>query len=83
MEITLVIFYYIYLALVGVFLIFTLFHLYHLFRFGFLTFGTIFFAVMFIGVTIAIFFFSWQALQGIDWSEPLRLPGSDVSNNYF
>jgi len=72
MEITLVIFYYVYLALVGVFLIFVFFHLYHLFRFGFITFGTIFFAIVFIGVTIAILFFSWQALREIDWSEPIR-----------
>lgn len=81
MEITLAIFYYIYLALVGVFIIFALFHLYYLLRFGFMAFGTVFFAIVFVIITIAILYFSYQALMTIDWSEPLQI--LEVNNNYF
>lgn len=80
MEITLALFYYLYLALVGVFLIFAFFELYHLFRFGFLTFGTVFFAVIFIIVSGLILFLSWQALPGIDWNEPINF--FETTNNF-
>ena len=72
MEITLTLFFCLYLALVGVFLIFAFFILYHLFKFGFRGIGTIFLIIAFIAGAGLILFFSWQALADIDWSEPLN-----------
>lgn len=72
MEITLALFFYLYLALVGVFLLFAFFVLYHLIKFGFRGAGVFFLIMAFIIGAGLILFFSWQALAVIDWTEPLN-----------
>ncbi len=83
MEITLALFYYFYLALVGVFLVFAFFELYHLLKFGFWGFGAVFLIIAFIIGAGLILFFSWQALTTIDWTEPLNFFSFDDNFNNF
>lgn len=64
---------YIYLALVGVFIIMALFSLYHLIRFGFITPALITIIIMFIAVTLAIGGASWLYLHNIDWDTTIQL----------
>lgn len=80
MEITLTLFFYLYLVIVGGFLIFAFFELYHLFKFGFLTFGAIILAIIFVAVTGLILFFSWQTIQTVDWSEQFNF--FEINNNF-
>ncbi|MFH0951569.1 MAG: hypothetical protein V1838_00035 [Patescibacteria group bacterium] len=73
MEIPLVILLYIFLALVGLFVVFSFFDLYHVIRFGFLNGATITAAFIFIAGAAMILFISYQQLQPIDWSETILI----------
>lgn len=71
MALTISIFYYCYLALLGLFLLFSFFNYYHLIKFGFASWGN--WAVMFFYafITLAILSITWNYLQQIDWQTPL------------
>ena len=67
------IFYFIYLAFVGVFLLFTLFNVYHLVRFGFLSIANISIIVFYIGISIMMLLVSWYYIGQIDWQQVIPI----------
>lgn len=67
------IFYFIYLAFVGVFLLFTLFNVYHLVRFGFLSIANISIIVFYIGMSIMMLLVSWYYIGQIDWQQVIPI----------
>lgn len=73
MEISLAIFYYIYLVLVLVFLLFTFFNIYHLVRFGYLTLGNVVMIGFYTAVSIAILLISWGYISQFDWQQTIQL----------
>jgi len=73
MEIPLVILLYIYLAIVGLFVLFSFFDLYHMIRFGFLNGTTITTTFVFLAAAALILFISYQQLNPIDWSETISI----------
>lgn len=54
----------------ALFVIFSFFNLYHLIRFGFITFGSALFFLIYLGASAIILMVTWSSLQGIDWSMP-------------
>ena len=80
MVITLSIFYYLYLAVVAVFILYSLFNIYHLLVFGFTSFINILIIALYVAVAIILINFSLNQLAAVDWSRPLI----DFSaNNYL
>ena len=71
MTITLAIFYYLFIAIVFIFILYTLFNFYHLLRFGFFSFTNI--AVMFAYLVISgsLLVLSFSLLSTFDWGLPL------------
>jgi hypothetical protein len=69
MDVSISIFYYIYLVFVGFFLFFTFFNAYHLVRFGFLSLGNITVIIFYIVVTALILSISWGYISQIDWQQ--------------
>ena len=73
MIISLSIFYYIYLSLVGVFIIFSFFNLYHLWRFGYMGAGNIFVITCYLALSGMILVLSFFYIFQINWQEGLDL----------
>lgn len=73
-SVTLVIFYYAYLVLVGIYLIVGFFCVYHLVRFGFLSAANISIILIFVLVSVWLVGYSLTILSGFDWSLPLIDP---------
>lgn len=73
MGIPLYIFYFIYLALVAVFLLFTFFNAYHLVKFGLPTLINIFILIFFLAVSLAIIYVSWEYISLINWQQMIYL----------
>ena len=71
MEFTLAIFYYLYLLLIGLFLLFSFFNYYHLIKFGFWSWGNWGVMIFYALVAVAIFLISWSYFAKIDWQTPL------------
>ncbi|MFA6428540.1 MAG: hypothetical protein WCW02_03290 [Candidatus Buchananbacteria bacterium] len=71
MEITLIIFYYVYLILLGLFILFSFFNYYHLIRFGFWSWGNLGVMMFYAFITVAILIVTWSYLTKIDWQTPL------------
>jgi len=77
MAITLEIFYYAYLVMVGIFFVFSFVIIYHLLRFGHFNIFSILFVCVYILVTLAILGFSWQSISKINWEEPIQITASN------
>lgn len=75
MGIPLYIFYFIYLALVVVFLFFAYFNVYHLVRYGLPTVINLIIITFFLLVSCAIIFISWEYTRRINWQQiiPINL----------
>lgn len=73
MEITLAIFYYAYLVMVGMFFIFSFFIIYHLIRFGYFGLGSLVMVGVYIFVSLMILAISWQYISEIDWQQPIEI----------
>ncbi len=73
MEISLSIFYYIYMLAVAVFMVYSLFNIYHLLRFGFLTAGTIAIIVIYLLGAFVILSTSFSVINTIDWTQTWEL----------
>lgn len=73
-SLTLIIFYYAYLVLVGIYLIVGFFCVYHLVRFGFFSVANISIILIFILVSVWLIMYSLSILSGFDWSLPLVDP---------
>lgn len=72
MGIPIAIFYFIYLALVFVFIILSLFNVFHLVRYG-VGFSKNFIAAFYIIMTILIMLISWEFSSRIDWNKQIPL----------
>jgi hypothetical protein len=81
MEITIIIFYYLYLILLGIFLLFTFFNYYHLIRFGFGSWANLAVMIFFAVITVMIISISWEALRQIDWRTPLLKINQETWNS--
>ncbi len=75
MEVSLIIFLYIYLGLATVCFLFFLANLYHVIRFGTLNFGTVFISFIFICGVVLLVYFSYNQIQVIDWQQKINLAG--------
>lgn len=73
MGIPLYIFYFIYLALVVVFLFFTYFNVYHLVKYGLPTIINLLIIVFFLAVSCAILFISWEYTSQINWQQVIPI----------
>ena len=67
MGIPLYLFYFIYLALIVVFIFYSLFNIYHLVRFGFLGIVSIVIIFFYIGISIAILLLTASFANQVDW----------------
>ena len=76
MIIPLAIFYYLYLVVIGFYVIYSFFNLYHLWRFGFFSLTNILIMTIFIAVSYWLITFSFSILAQVDWQKPLF----DLSN---
>lgn len=65
------------------FVFFTLMNLYHLVRFGFLTFGSVIFFLMFAGASAFVLVTAWQGLGSVDWNQPLFNFGNAVNPDFW
>jgi hypothetical protein len=72
--ITIVVFYWAFLALIAIYLLIGFFCVYHLIRFGFFSFVNISIILVFVGVSIWLVWYSTFILSGFDWSLPLFDP---------
>ncbi|MBU1164498.1 hypothetical protein KKA15_02975 [Patescibacteria group bacterium] len=75
MEITLEIFYYAYLVMVGISFLFSFVVVWHLLRFGHFNISSIVFVCAYLVVAISILGFSWQIISKINWNEPIQITG--------
>ena len=73
MAIPLSIFYYAYLALLGIFLLFTFFNIYHLVRFGFLSLGNLAMIIFYIVISALIIMVSWNYIGQFDWTQSIQI----------
>lgn len=71
MEIPYSVILYVYLGLVGLFIIFCLVDLYHVVRFGFLNSTTVGMTFVFIAGSAILLFISYTYLKDIDWSQQI------------
>ena len=71
MVISLAIFYYLYLVILGIFVLYSLFNIYHLLRFGFLTITNILVIIIYLAAASWLVVFSLSVLMTIDWSRTL------------
>ncbi len=69
-----------YAIVLAVFVFFALINFYYLVRFGFLTFGSVLFFLLFVGSSAMVLLSTWQALAGVDWSAPLYVVGGGISD---
>ncbi len=81
MEVSFVVFLWVYLAAVLVVLLFASSSLYHLMRFGFLGSTSVAMTFVLIAGTVFILFVSYLYLSEIDWTRSLNLEGFIVSLN--
>lgn len=81
MSFTPLIFLLIYVALVGVFLILSILNFYHIVRFGFLRPASLVVTFVYLGLTAAIIFSTFGALQQVDWQRPIDINLPFVSTN--
>jgi hypothetical protein len=70
-TLTLVIFYWAYLLVVGIFLIMSVLNIYTLLRFGFFSLINIGMVVIYIGVSVWLIWYSLNVLGAVDWSLPI------------
>ncbi|MFA6255168.1 MAG: hypothetical protein WC675_04050 [Patescibacteria group bacterium] len=73
MEISLSIFYYIYLIFVIIYLFYTFSNIYHLVRFGFLSVSNITLIFFYLAVSILILTISWRYISQINWHQMISL----------
>lgn len=73
-SITIVIFYWAYLVLVGFYCLIALLNLYHLVRFGFFSFVNISVILIFCAVSVWLISFSFTILAGFYWDQPIFNP---------
>jgi hypothetical protein len=83
MEITLVILYYLYLVLLGIFFLFTFFNYYALIRFGFGSWANFAVMIFFALITVLIILISWEYIKQIDWQQPLITLDKNTWANLF
>lgn len=82
MEISLALFYYIYLAFVIFFLLFSMLTIYPLVRHGYLNTGILLIMLIYIVGTIAIFSISWFFINQVNWHQFIDLQ-AQFSNNLW
>ncbi len=75
MQIPLAIFYFLYLALVAVYVLYTIFNIYHLLRFASPSPLNLAIVLLYLAISAVIVWLSWQYVGAIDWSGNLILPG--------
>ena len=80
MELTLSIFYYVYLMMVAVFMIFSILIIYHLLRFGYMGLESFVIVRVYVLVVLAILIISWQSISLIDWKLPVEFSTSLSTN---
>lgn len=73
MEVSLIIFLYIYFCLAAVCGLFFLANLYHVVRFGTLNFGTVLMSFIFIVGVVLLVYFSYNQIQNIDWQQKIPI----------
>lgn len=73
MEISLSLFYFIYLIFVVIFLFFTFANVYHLLRFGFLSVSNLVLVAFYILGSVAILAISWGYIGQIDWTQMIPI----------
>jgi hypothetical protein len=71
MLITLSIFYYLFLAVVFIFVLYTLFNFYHLLRFGFFSVTNISVILAYLVISGSLLYLAFTFLSFFDWSTPL------------
>ena len=71
MVITLSIFYYLFLAVVFIFVLYTLFNFYHLLRFGFLSVTNIAVMLAYLVISGSLLYLAFTFLSFFDWNTPL------------
>jgi len=71
MAITLAVIYYVFLVMVGIFVLYSLFNIYHLLRFGFLSIANIVAIMIYITIACFLLYYAFGQLMTVDWSKPL------------
>lgn len=79
MEITLAIFYYLYLICIFLFFIWGLFNIYHLLKFGFLSWVNIAIIIIYILISASFILLSLEILSAINWN--VTLINFSISSN--
>ncbi len=62
-----------FLALLGIWILYALFNIAHVLKFGYINYISYFMTFILLGLTVIILFIAYEQLQGIDWSDPIRL----------
>ncbi|USN53562.1 MAG: hypothetical protein H6760_00060 [Candidatus Nomurabacteria bacterium] len=73
MEISYIVLFYIYVGLVGLYVLFAFFDLFHVVRFGMWNFTTTTVTFLFIAGSVLILFVSFQWLSQVDWTQVITL----------
>lgn len=73
MEIPYIVLFYIYVGLVGLYVLFAFFDLFHVVRFGMWNFTTTTVTFLFIAGSVLILFVSFQWLSQVDWTQVITL----------
>ena len=68
---TIILFLYIFIAVVGVFVLYSIFNIYHLVRFGFATATNMAIITVYIALSTAYLMAAFAILSTIDWTTPL------------
>ncbi len=62
-----------FLGLLGVWALYALFNIAHVLKFGYINYISYLMTFILLGLTVIILFIAYEQLQGIDWSDPIRL----------
>ncbi len=78
MTVPLIIFLYLYIALLVLFAFFAFFNIYHIIRFSFWDFASFLATFFFLASTVLLLFLSFEYIRGVDWQQgiPLGLTSS-------
>ncbi|MFH1188197.1 MAG: hypothetical protein V1688_05080 [bacterium] len=83
MQISLMLFLYIYYGFLAVYLVFVTANLYHLIKFGFLTFGNVLISFLFIAITVILIYCSLALVRTVDWNYTFTIFNTTEETNPF